>query len=330
MFIGGATDRRLVARLLRRRELFLQRREIACRRCDPTEKVAVIPAELIVLRVERGEVGIEAGDLIVEVGDLGFGIVQPQVGDVRADDLGLDGVENREGRRLRRIALLHRLDVVEDGALAPGYVEEFTRLDQWIDLLECVGDACDARGFVEHELAYELCESANALERLGLSEQLLCGIRAADTDQRVQGRQILALSRTALPAAVAEPGGAVAIRGPLVAGVDDVDVTVVDEVRAMGIGEFACAKPLQHQSGDGCARRRGVGDGDRRPGWAASAEIHDLAVCSRCVATLAPRTTHVLADGASTAGRTGRGGIARSIEVATVIRQEGQRNRVQQ
>ena len=82
MFIGGATDRRLVARLLRRRELFLQGREIACRRRDPTEKVAVILTELIVLRVECGEVGIEAGDLIVEVGDLGFGIVQPQVGDV--------------------------------------------------------------------------------------------------------------------------------------------------------------------------------------------------------------------------------------------------------
>ena len=61
------------------------------------------------------------------------------------------------------------------------------------------------RRLVEHELADELGETTNALERLGLSEQLLCGIGAADADQRVQRRQVLALSRTALPAAVAEP-----------------------------------------------------------------------------------------------------------------------------
>ena len=59
---------------------------------------------------------------------------------------------------------LHRV------ALALGDGQQFAGLDQRVDLLERLGKPGQAVGFVEHELADELLQSANAFQRLGLAE----------------------------------------------------------------------------------------------------------------------------------------------------------------
>ena len=66
--------------------------------------------------------------------------------------------------------MLDGLDVAEDLAFALRDGQQLAGLHQRVDLLERLGQPGEAVGFVEHELADELLQSADALEGFGLAE----------------------------------------------------------------------------------------------------------------------------------------------------------------
>jgi len=60
--------------------------------------------------------------------------------------------------------VLYLLDVAEDLALLLCDGEQLAGLDERVDLLERLGQPGQAVGFVEHELADELLQPANAFQ----------------------------------------------------------------------------------------------------------------------------------------------------------------------
>ena len=114
--------------------------------------------------------------------------------------------------------------------------QQLAGLDQRVDLLERLGQPGQAVGFVEHELADELLQSANAFQRLGLAEQLLGGVGGADADGGVQLREVLRLHLGGEPPVVVlEHAGVEAAGGPAVADVLDVEVAVAEHEPARGV-----------------------------------------------------------------------------------------------
>ena len=96
--------------------------------------------------------------------DLRRALREPDVVGVGPHHRRVDEVDDAEVGGLRGVALLDLLDVAEDLALALGDGEQFAGLDQRVDLLERLGQPGQAAGFVEHELADELFQSANAFQ----------------------------------------------------------------------------------------------------------------------------------------------------------------------
>ncbi len=240
----------------------------------------------------------------------------------------VDEVDDAEVGGLRGVALLDLFDVAEDLALLLGDGEQFAGLDQRVDLLERLGQPGQAVGFVEHELADELLQSANAFQRLGLAEQLLGGVGGADADGGVQLGEVLRLDLGGEPPVFLEDAGVEAAGGPAVADVLDVEVAVAEHEAARRVVAGLAGQPLEHQAGDGAAGVAGVGDRDGRPGGAVAAQVHHPA--GAAVAALAPGAADVLVDGAAAGAGSGGGVVAGGVEVAPVERQEAERNRVQQ
>ena len=83
---------------------------------------------------------------------------------VRADHRHVDQIDDAQVRGFGGIAQLDRLDITEHLALALGNRQQLARLDQGVDLLECLGKSAQAVRFVEHEIADELFQAADALE----------------------------------------------------------------------------------------------------------------------------------------------------------------------
>ncbi len=253
---------------------------------------------------------------------------EPDVVGVGPHHRRVDEVDDAEVGGLGGVAVLDLLDVAEDLALLLRDGEQFAGLDQRVDLLERLGQPGQAVGFVEHELADELLESANAFQRLGLAEQLLGGVGGADADGGVQLREVLRLDLGGEPPVFLEHAGVEAAGRPAVADVLDVEVAVAEHEAARGVVAGFAGQPLEHQAGDGAAGVAGVGDRDGRPGGAVAAQVHHAA--GAAVAALAPGAADVLVDGAAAGAGSGGGVVAGGVEVAPVERQEAERNSVQQ
>ena len=225
--------------------------------------------------------------------------------------------------------MLDGLDVAEDLAFALRDGQQLAGFHQRVDLLERLGQPGQAVRFVEHELADELFQPADALEGFRLAEQLLGGVGGADADRGVQLGQILRLHLGGEPpAALLEHAGVESPCGPTVADVLDVEVAVTEHEPARRVVARLPGQPLQDQPRHRAPGVAGVGDRDRRPGGAVAAQVHHPAAAT--VAALAPRPAHVLVDGAPASARPGSGVVAGSVEVAPVERQETQRDGIQQ
>ena len=103
-------------------------------------------------------------DGAVERRDLGGALREPDVVGVGAHHRRVDEVDDAEVRGFGGVAVLDLFDVAEDLALLLGDGQQFAGLDQRVDLLERLGQPGQAVGFVEHELADELFQPANAFQ----------------------------------------------------------------------------------------------------------------------------------------------------------------------
>lgn len=206
---------------------------------------------------------LELVDGAVERGDLGGALGEPDVVGVGAHHGRVDEIDDAEVRGLGGVAMRDLLDVAEDLAFLLRDGQQFAGLDQRVDLHERLGQPGQTVGFVEHELADELLQSANTFQRLALAEQLLGGVGGADADSGVQLREVLRFDLGGEPSILLEDARVEAAGGPAVADVFDVEVAIAEHESARRIVAGLAGQPLEHQPGDGAAGVAGIGDRDR-------------------------------------------------------------------
>ena len=170
ILVGAAPPRYLLGLGLGGGHLGLQRSDARARTAD----LGVDRIRLGLGQIQRaGDVLVLVVELVdsrVELGDLGGALRHAHVVGERPHHRRVHQVDDAQIGGLRGVAVLDGLDVAEDLAFALRDGQQLAGLHQRVDLLERLGQPGEAVGFVEHELADELLQSADALEGFGLAE----------------------------------------------------------------------------------------------------------------------------------------------------------------